>query len=62
MEKEAFNQTKYINDYKKKFKSRFSTDINKDEMIELEKLLEKNKLSKAQFLRNAINELKKNQK
>ena len=62
MEKDAFDQIKYINDYKKKYKARFSTDINKDEMVELEKLLKKNNLSKAQFLRNAINDLKKNTK
>lgn len=59
MEKESFNQIKYINDYKKKFKARFSTDINKSEMEELEKLLKEKGLSKAQFLRNAIDQLKK---
>ena len=59
MKKESFNQIKYINDYKKKYKARFSTDINKLEMEELEKLLKEKGLSKAQFLRNAIDELKK---
>ena len=58
MEKEKFNQTKYINDYRKKFKSRFSTDINKLEMEELEELLKKHNLSKASFVRYAIKKLK----
>lgn len=61
MEKKIeFNQTKYVRQYIKEHKSRFNVDLNKEEMIELEKLLKKNNLSKAQFLRNAINELKKN--
>lgn len=59
MKKESFDQIKYINDYKKKFKARFSTDINKSEMEELEKLLKEKGLTKAQFIRNAIAQLKK---
>jgi hypothetical protein len=59
MKKNTFNQAKYIIDYKKKFKARFSTDINKSEMEELERLLKEKGLSKAQFIRNAIEGLKK---
>lgn len=59
MEKKEFNQTKYINEWKKKNgKRKFSTDINDGEMKELEDLLKKHNLTKASFLRYAIEKLK----
>jgi protein-arginine kinase activator protein McsA len=56
--KEQFNQTKYIDSYRKKHKAQFNVDLNIDEKEELEQLLKINNLTKAQFLRNAIKILK----
>ncbi len=57
--KEKFDQKKYIINYIKTHKKRFACDLNLDEYKEIELLLKKHKLTKVQFLRNAIEELKK---
>ena len=54
-----FNQSKYIQEYRKNKKKQFNVDLNKDEAEELEQLLKEKELTKAQFIRNAIEELKK---
>lgn len=54
-----FNQSKYIQEYRKNKKKQFNVDLNKDEAEELEKLLKEKELTKVQFIRNAIEELKK---
>ena len=54
-----FNQNKYIQEYRKNKKKQFNVDLNKDESEELEKLLKEKELTKVQFIRNAIEELKK---
>ena len=53
-----FDQTKYIMAYRKKHKAQFNVDLNIEEKEELEALLKEHGLTKAQFLRSAINELK----
>lgn len=55
---EKFNQKKYIQQYQKKNYSVFKVDLKKEEKLELDTLLKKENLTKAQFLRNAIQELK----
>lgn len=57
MEKK-FDKTKYVDSYRKKHKAQFNVDLNIEEKEELEILLKNNNLTKAQFLRNAINILK----
>ena len=57
---EKFNQTKYVIEYRKKYKKRFSVDLNKEEIEEVNKLLKKNNLTRASFLRQAIENLKNN--
>lgn len=59
---EKFNQREYIQQYQKKHYAVFKVDLKKEEKEELDTLLEKENLSKAQFLRNAIQELKSKQK
>lgn len=54
-----FNKKKYDIEYNKKHYSQFKVDLKHEEKEELEMLLVKHKLTKAQFLRNAILELKK---
>lgn len=54
-----FNQSKYIQEYRKNKKKQFNVDLNKDEAEELEQLLKEKELTKVQFIRNAIEELKK---
>ena len=54
-----FNQSKYIQEYRKSKKKQFNVDLNKDEAEELEQLLKEKELTKVQFIRNAIEELKK---
>ncbi len=54
----AFDKSKYDVEYRKKHKVQFNVDLNKDEMVELEKLLAKHKLSKVQFVRWSIDKLK----
>jgi hypothetical protein len=58
--KEIFNQTKYIDTYRKKHKAQFNVDLNIEEKEELDNLLKLNGLTKTQFLRNAIDMLKNN--
>ncbi len=57
-QKKEFNQTKYVDNYRKKHKAQFNVDLNAAEKAELDNLLKKCNLSKTQFLRNAINILK----
>lgn len=57
---EKFNQQKYIQKYNKEHYKTFKVDLKKEEMDLLERLLKKNNLTKAQFLRNSINYLKQN--
>lgn len=55
----AFNQNKYIQEYKKEHKKQFKVDLNKEEHQELKELLKKHNLTNVQFVRNAIEDLKK---
>lgn len=56
---EQFNQQKYIQEYNKTHYKTFKVDLKVEEMDELNNLLKKHKLTKAQFLRNSIDKLKK---
>ena len=58
MVEKKFNQKDYIKNYIKEHKRQFKVDLNINEMIELNILLDKHNLTKAQFLRNAIKELR----
>ena len=51
---DKFDKAQYDVEYKKKFLSQFKVDLRKEEMEELNQLLEKLNLTKADFLRNAI--------
>lgn len=53
-----FNQQDYIKEYNKAHYKTFKVDLKITEFEELEKILKKAKLTKAQFLRNAIKDLK----
>lgn len=55
---EKFDKTKYDMDYRKVHKSQFNVDLNKDEKDELDALLKESKMSKAEFLRKAIKQLR----
>ena len=55
----AFNQNKYIQEYVKIHKKQFKVDLNIDEHKELKELLKQHNLSNVQFVRNAIEDLKK---
>ena len=57
--KENFNPTKYKNDYKKENYKQFSTVLKKDEMEELQKLMDKLGMNRAEFLRYAMEKLDK---
>lgn len=59
---EKFNQVKYIQEYNKEHYRTFKVDLKQEEMQELETMLTSLHLSKAQFLRNAIKELKNSHK
>lgn len=59
MEQEKFNQSKYIQEWNKQNKKQFKVNLNIPEYEELKNLLKKNNLSNVQFVRNALNELKK---
>lgn len=60
MEKEKkFDSNKYKQEWAKKNKKQFRVDLNIDEYEELCILLNEKKISKAQFLRDSIKELKK---
>lgn len=58
-EKKKFDKRNYDIEYRKKNKKSFQVDLNISEYEELEKLLLKKNLTKAQFLRNCIDILKK---
>lgn len=53
-----FNQKEYINEYNKQHYSIFKVSLKKEEKKELNKLLKQNNLTNADFLRNAIKDLK----
>lgn len=55
---EKFDKTKYDMNYRKSHKAQFNVDINKNEKEELDTLLSENMMTKTEFLRNAINQLK----
>ena len=57
---EKFNQTKYIDTYRKQYKAQFNVDLNKDEKEELDILLKENNLTKVEFIRLATKLLKQN--
>lgn len=54
----SFDQKKYNQEYNKTHYKRFVVDLTVEEFEKLEKLLKKKQLSKATFLRDAINNLK----
>lgn len=56
---EKFNQNKYIQEYRKEHKKQFNVDLNKEEWEELNKLLKQKKMTKVEFVRKGIEELKK---
>lgn len=56
---EKFNQKEYIQKYQKEHYSIFKVKLKKEEKKELDELLAKIGLNQAQFLRNAIKDLKK---
>ena len=59
MEKEKFNKKKYDINFRKNNYLQFKVDLKREEKLELDSLLKKKNITKAQFLRNAIEELKK---
>lgn len=54
-----FDQKKYIQNYQNEHYSIFKVKLKKEEKKELDELLAVVNLNQAQFLRNAIQELKK---
>lgn len=56
---EKFNQKKYIQNYQNEHYSIFKVKLKKEEKKELDELLVAANLNQAQFLRNAIQDLKK---
>ena len=56
---EKFNQLKYIQGYNKEHYKTFKVDLKKEEFEELNKLLKEKDLTKAQFLRDAVDRLKR---
>ena len=54
----SYNQKEYIQQYNKEHYKTFKVDLKKEEFEELNKFLLKYNLTKAQFLRNAIDTLK----
>ena len=59
MQEKKFDKVKYDIEYIRTHKKQFRVDLNILEFNELDVLLKEKNLSKAQFLRNAIKELKK---
>lgn len=57
--KEKFNQIKYQIEYNKHHYSTFKVDLKKEELKKLNKTLKNLNLTKAEFLRQAIEELYK---
>lgn len=60
--KDKFNQNKYIQKYNREHYSTFKVDLKHEELEELNNLLKEQRLTKAQFLRNAIADLKTKKK
>lgn len=58
LKKKTFNQKKYKQEYNKTHYKQFKVDLKNEEMEELNTLLDKNKLTKSKFLRNAIDNLR----
>lgn len=59
--KEKFNQKQYIRNFNKTHYKTFKVDLKLEEYEELENLLNKENMSKATFLRLAIEQLKNGQ-
>ena len=59
MQEKEFNQTDYIREYNKKHYSSLKINLKKEEKEELDKLLKENGWTKPQFIRIAIEVLKK---
>lgn len=59
MKIKSFNSTKYKQIYAQKHYKTFKVDLKIEEMEKLNSLLKKKKLTKAQFLRDAICDLEK---
>lgn len=57
-----FDQNKYKQEYNKKNYSRFLVDLPKKDKEELDELLKQNGITKAEFLRWAIEQYKKTTK
>ena len=57
--KKEFNQKEYINNYKKEHYSPVKITLKKDEKVELDRLLKIKGITQTEFLRNAIEHLKK---
>lgn len=58
MKEKEFNQDEYIKQYKKENYKQFSTVLKKEEMQELDELIAKLGMNRAEFLRYAIKKLK----
>jgi hypothetical protein len=56
---EKFNQSKYIQQFKKEHYKQFKVDLKQEEWDEIDKLLKDNNITKAEFLRISITALKK---
>lgn len=56
---DKFDQKKYIQEYNKQHYKAFKVDLKVEELESLEELLKQHSLTKAQFLRDAIDKLKK---
>lgn len=56
--KSKFNQQEYINNFNKENYSQFNVRLTKEEKKELDKLLKKMNLTKADFLKYATKKLK----
>lgn len=59
MQEKQFNQTDYIREYNKSHYSNLKIILKKEEKEELDQLLKENGWTKPQFIRIAINTLKK---
>lgn len=59
---EKFNQVKYIQGYNKEHYKVFKVNLKKEENDELEKMLKEDKKSKAEFLRESIEDYKEKRK
>lgn len=55
----AFDKAKYDLEYQRKFRKQFKAALKPEEVDDINNLLDKNKLNKAQFVRMAANILKK---